>query len=720
MKICNLCGSTYGDRVDFCFKDGTPLVASRPASGGPGGPGAVADAEDAPSPGGLDAPDPVSLRFDDVPEPKSLGESRPAAPRPASSAGHWTSPFAAPDPDDDEITAAIPRAALADLVRRMQEEDEAELGDDPTLMRSIPRVAPPEEVAEHTTPRIMPTRGDSTRALKSGGFQAFDRTEPRPIPKPRDLMSMEEDTVPEPAALEPPGPAPLPDLPPETAAPAARTLVPDSPELAEVRSLLPRPSRTPTIGQLRELPDDEDEAPFSVPPSLAEAPDSPDPFEPVPAAPEPAAPVSAAPEPAAPEPAAPEPAAPEPAAPVSAAPVPAAPVPAAPVPAAPVPAAPEAEPAPRRVPAPRREPVIPPAPEVTPAEDDEVGAPFFSPPEDDGGLFDPDAGADEDEDAFGAMPPYAESEPPASRSKLPLILIALAVGVVAIGGGIALNGGDDAPEETAPAAAVSAEPNADAARAEAEREAAERAAREKEAREAEERAAREKEAAEKEAAEQEAADKEAADREAADREAGDKARADAEAEARAKAERQARAREDARRAEEERAREAAAAAAEAERKAQEERDAVAEAQPAVKGMATFLSEPNNATVTVDGVVYGVTPLQVELEYGAHTVKVAASAGAPEVRNIDLNQDAATYTFKLQVPASGTVNLYGENGSVVFIDGRRVGQIFLQVELVEGTHTFKVEPVGGGSPFTLSREIQFDDAGTPVDLFLSAP
>ena len=44
MKLCPICGSTYGDRVDFCFQDGAPLVAVlRPTAAGdapatPGGP----------------------------------------------------------------------------------------------------------------------------------------------------------------------------------------------------------------------------------------------------------------------------------------------------------------------------------------------------------------------------------------------------------------------------------------------------------------------------------------------------------------------------------------------------------------------------------------------------------------------------------------------------------------------------------------------------------
>ena len=63
MKLCPICGSTYGDRVDFCFQDGAPLVAGEadPEASGdaPGTPAAapsgLASAADLPvSPGGAE------------------------------------------------------------------------------------------------------------------------------------------------------------------------------------------------------------------------------------------------------------------------------------------------------------------------------------------------------------------------------------------------------------------------------------------------------------------------------------------------------------------------------------------------------------------------------------------------------------------------------------------------------------------------------------------
>ncbi len=69
MKLCSLCGSTFDERVDFCFRDGTPLNLKREAGDTLpiSAPGRAAtqgqlDAFDAPDPGSwaLDAPDPGS------------------------------------------------------------------------------------------------------------------------------------------------------------------------------------------------------------------------------------------------------------------------------------------------------------------------------------------------------------------------------------------------------------------------------------------------------------------------------------------------------------------------------------------------------------------------------------------------------------------------------------------------------------------------------------
>ncbi len=99
MKTCSLCGTTYDDKVDFCFQDGTPLrkVESAPA---------VAESAPADPPArpphdtlsGLDAPDPMSALD---------------APEATSSLASALDPTGLPDPkgppnDDDEPFSQVP------------------------------------------------------------------------------------------------------------------------------------------------------------------------------------------------------------------------------------------------------------------------------------------------------------------------------------------------------------------------------------------------------------------------------------------------------------------------------------------------------------------------------------------------------------------------------------------------------------------------------------
>ena len=72
MKICSLCGTTYDNRVDFCFRDGTPLQPVTEDTDVPESPLREALPDVGPPTSELDAPDPSSLRFDDVPEPGHL------------------------------------------------------------------------------------------------------------------------------------------------------------------------------------------------------------------------------------------------------------------------------------------------------------------------------------------------------------------------------------------------------------------------------------------------------------------------------------------------------------------------------------------------------------------------------------------------------------------------------------------------------------------------
>lgn len=72
MKVCKLCGSTYGDKVAFCFRDGQPLTLAEEAPEPPRPAGPAALGLDAM----LDLPEPTALRGasdgTELPEPAGL------------------------------------------------------------------------------------------------------------------------------------------------------------------------------------------------------------------------------------------------------------------------------------------------------------------------------------------------------------------------------------------------------------------------------------------------------------------------------------------------------------------------------------------------------------------------------------------------------------------------------------------------------------------------
>ena len=147
MKTCSLCGSTYDDKVDFCFQDGTPL---RKVDAGPTSAPAPVEAPLPPRPrhdtlGGLDAPDPLSAL--DAPEatPSSAASLDPTGlPEPKGPPPDDDEPFSQV-PDDDEpvvsgaeelgLTAPLPGGPepLPDV-----DETGAELEDEPGLTAPLP------------------------------------------------------------------------------------------------------------------------------------------------------------------------------------------------------------------------------------------------------------------------------------------------------------------------------------------------------------------------------------------------------------------------------------------------------------------------------------------------------------------------------------------------------------------------------------------------------
>ena len=597
MKICSLCGSTYGDRVDFCFKDGTPLL---PVQSG------EASAEPAPAagPDPTDAPHPSNLAGEDMPEPRFLGSDALSRGETVDKASRWSRPFAAPDPDDEEITASIPRSAVEAALqtegvkepspRRAPLPISAGVDEVDSGLRNARTLVPERfpEMMELTSPRVLPPKPRRELAeVVSPIDEPGDVTLPRPIPRDRNHLRDMEPVVEQDHTLPRAIPAdrrpvrePV-EAPPEV---AAAPVVEEATPAAE--SPAPKPIEPPFGG--RPVADAVEPSPTLVAPPDAIRAALEEPVE---------APVTA------------------------------------PAAAASIVSAPSD---------------IVGAPLLGGIED--APSPAIAPDDQVGGLFDDDEG---DFAGFGAPPPtegFYEEPPPKPASKLPLILIGLSLLVVGVGGVVVLTGGDDTETAVVPAeqpaadAAPDREAEAAAAKAEADRAKADReAAAEREAEaarakaeraEADDRAKADADAdaeAEREAAAKAEADRKAEQDAEAARLADDEARAaaDREAEAARKAEEDARAAdearaaadraaEDARRAEEE-------ARAEAERKAAEE-TAVAEAE-AEAAAEEAAAEPTNGLVNlfgitgsevfIDGKRAGVIPFSIMLDAGGHTFLV---------------------------------------------------------------------------------------------------
>ena len=198
MKICSLCGTTYDGRVDFCFKDGTPLEdapedAVREASpfdeelpdvGAPSAPV-----------GGTDLPEPRNLRFDDVPEPAGLrkagvlpqvGEDlpEPAFLKPASPE---------PEPEPEPVAAPPPPSPSPSL---------APLSESPTIPVPLDQAQPFFDAEDEPQ---QPPEGTGFAESTSESEAVTDQARPDVGAEEGATEPVDEPEVPIAAALEEPG-----------------------------------------------------------------------------------------------------------------------------------------------------------------------------------------------------------------------------------------------------------------------------------------------------------------------------------------------------------------------------------------------------------------------------------------------------------------------------------------------------------------------------------
>ncbi len=116
---------------------------------------------------------------------------------------------------------------------------------------------------------------------------------------------------------------------------------------------------------------------------------------------------------------------------------------------------------------------------------------------------------------------------------------------------------------------------------------------------------------------------------------------------------------------------------------------------ATVGTLRVRSEPSGAKVYIDNAERGRTPLDVELPYGSHNVRVAQRGFKQEVRDVSVRLRELTVPFTLRPElATGTFSIYAPGGARVTIDGSPQGTAPVTVSLSEGMHTFRLDNPDG--------------------------
>jgi len=133
-----------------------------------------------------------------------------------------------------------------------------------------------------------------------------------------------------------------------------------------------------------------------------------------------------------------------------------------------------------------------------------------------------------------------------------------------------------------------------------------------------------------------------------------------------------------------------------------------------------LTDPEGATVTVDDQPRGLSPVNLDLPFGTHRVKVERSGFKAEAREIDLQGPEITVPFNLKPEVlTGQVNVYGPIGWRVAVDGHDMGPMPVTVQMAEGVRQFKLTG-DNGQGCVIPRQLTFRNPGKPETVTLECP
>ena len=136
--------------------------------------------------------------------------------------------------------------------------------------------------------------------------------------------------------------------------------------------------------------------------------------------------------------------------------------------------------------------------------------------------------------------------------------------------------------------------------------------------------------------------------------------------------------------------------------------------PAAKVALRISTEPVGASLTVDGNPAGTSPTTVDVTPGTHQLRAELAGYEPATIASDASgrSSNAIITLTKVAPAPNVVTLFGPPGAQVFLQGRSIGFLPVQTELVLGTHAFKVVTTDG-TVYTVNGSVTADTTGIPL-------